>query len=187
MRIRWTEPPPATSPTFAITPRNMTARKQLAGSRCGIYDGVGALMKFPYRCRPGRKPGTRELVFSGLPFLVVYRVRDDVIEINRILHGAQTWPEPKAAAPKNSRARPGNHLWPVRFTYSATMGVIDGCNRIVDAFSDERFGAKRKKLSSDERIAWSSLPFAINLTREMRAIRPLRGYRKRYPDLSSQR
>ena len=32
--------------------------------------------------RPGRKPGARELVFSGLPFLAVYRVREDVIEIH---------------------------------------------------------------------------------------------------------
>jgi plasmid stabilization system protein ParE len=31
-------------------------------------------------------------VFPGLPFLVVYRIREDVIEINRILHGAQNWP-----------------------------------------------------------------------------------------------
>jgi toxin ParE1/3/4 len=35
---------------------------------------------------------TRELVFPDLPFLAVYRVREDVIEINRILHGAQKWP-----------------------------------------------------------------------------------------------
>jgi toxin ParE1/3/4 len=35
---------------------------------------------------------TRELVISGLPYLVVYRIRGDVIEITRILHGAQRWP-----------------------------------------------------------------------------------------------
>ncbi len=57
-----------------------------------IYDGVGALTQFAHRGRPGRKPGTRELVFPGLPFLAVYRVRGDVVEINRILHGAQKWP-----------------------------------------------------------------------------------------------
>ena len=57
-----------------------------------IYEGVGSLNRFPHRGRPGRKPNTRELVFAGLPFLAVYRVREDVIEINRILHGAQNWP-----------------------------------------------------------------------------------------------
>jgi hypothetical protein len=32
------------------------------------------------------------MVFSGLPFLAVYRVREDVIVLDRILHGAQKWP-----------------------------------------------------------------------------------------------
>ena len=40
-----------------------------------------------------RDRGTRELIFSGIPFLVMYRVRDDVVEILRILHGAQRWPQ----------------------------------------------------------------------------------------------
>jgi plasmid stabilization system protein ParE len=42
--------------------------------------------------RIGQKNGTRELVILGLPFLAVYRVRDNVIQIIRILHGAQRWP-----------------------------------------------------------------------------------------------
>jgi plasmid stabilization system protein ParE len=42
--------------------------------------------------RPGRKPGTREWVSSPLPYIVVYRVRKEVVEIVRILHGAQRWP-----------------------------------------------------------------------------------------------
>jgi toxin ParE1/3/4 len=57
-----------------------------------IYEGAGSLTQFPHRGRPGRKPSTRELVFPGLPFLAVYRVREDVIEIDRVLHGAQRWP-----------------------------------------------------------------------------------------------
>jgi plasmid stabilization system protein ParE len=31
----------------------------------------------------------RELVFSGLPYIVVYRVRDQIVEVMRIDHGAQ--------------------------------------------------------------------------------------------------
>jgi plasmid stabilization system protein ParE len=57
-----------------------------------IYEGISTLAQFPYLGRPGRKPNTRELVFSGLPFLAVYRVRADAIEINRILHGSRQWP-----------------------------------------------------------------------------------------------
>jgi toxin ParE1/3/4 len=57
-----------------------------------IYEDVSALVTFPRRGRPGRKPGTRELVFPGLPFPAIYRVRKDAVETDRILHGAQKWP-----------------------------------------------------------------------------------------------
>ena len=70
----------------------MTAWQPPAVSRCKSTGGAGTLKQFAHRGRPGRKPGTRELVFPGLPFLAAYRVREDVIEINRILHGAQKWP-----------------------------------------------------------------------------------------------
>ena len=36
----------------------------------------------------GQKEGTRELVLSPLPYIVVYVVRGDVISVARILHGA---------------------------------------------------------------------------------------------------
>ena len=57
-----------------------------------VFDGPAALLKFPLRGRPGKKEGTRELVLLPLPYIVVYAVRDDVIFIVRILHGAQQWP-----------------------------------------------------------------------------------------------
>jgi toxin ParE1/3/4 len=37
-----------------------------------IYDGCGTLKAFPYRGRPGRMSGRRELVFS--PYIAVYQV-----------------------------------------------------------------------------------------------------------------
>lgn len=57
-----------------------------------IYDRAEFLKTNPNGGRPGRKPNTRELAVPGLPFLIVYRIRQSVIEINRILHGAQRWP-----------------------------------------------------------------------------------------------
>lgn len=42
--------------------------------------------------RPGRLPGTRELVITGTPFIAAYRVRGDVVAILRLLHGARRWP-----------------------------------------------------------------------------------------------
>ena len=57
-----------------------------------LVDSALGLAQFPYRGRPGHKADTRELVFPRVPFLAVYRVREDVIEVLRILHGAQRWP-----------------------------------------------------------------------------------------------
>jgi plasmid stabilization system protein ParE len=32
------------------------------------------------------------LVIVPLPFIVVYRVKDELVEIVRLIHGAQEWP-----------------------------------------------------------------------------------------------
>ena len=42
--------------------------------------------------RPGRVLGTRELVIGGLPYIVPYRVRENDIEILRVLHTSRRWP-----------------------------------------------------------------------------------------------
>ena len=47
----------------------------------------------PNMGRPGRVPGTRELVIPQTPFIVPYRVRDGAIQILRVFHGARRWPE----------------------------------------------------------------------------------------------
>ena len=43
--------------------------------------------------RPGRVPGTRELVIARTPFTVPYRLQGEVLQILRVLHGARRWPE----------------------------------------------------------------------------------------------
>jgi addiction module RelE/StbE family toxin len=43
--------------------------------------------------RPGRVVGTRELVIRGLPYVIPYRVRDNYVEILRVLHTSRRWPE----------------------------------------------------------------------------------------------
>lgn len=43
--------------------------------------------------RSGQVPKTRELVVSGSPYIVVYRVKHQILEIIRVIHGAQQWPE----------------------------------------------------------------------------------------------
>lgn len=57
-----------------------------------IHRQLDVLATFPESGRTGRKADTRELVFSGLPYLAVYRIHKGVVEIVRILHGAQMWP-----------------------------------------------------------------------------------------------
>jgi len=58
-----------------------------------IYGGCARLKDFPYLGRVScRMSGYRELIFSSLPYVAVYRVTDAAVEINRIFHGAQNWP-----------------------------------------------------------------------------------------------
>lgn len=47
----------------------------------------------PEMGRAGRVKGTRELVISRTPFIVVYRIKGKRMEILRFLHGAQKWPK----------------------------------------------------------------------------------------------
>jgi toxin ParE1/3/4 len=58
-----------------------------------IHHSIDLLAEFPEYGRTGRKPDTREVVFSGLPYLAVYRIHDDAVEILRIFHAAQDWTE----------------------------------------------------------------------------------------------
>ena len=58
-----------------------------------IVDQVESLLlEHPAIGRPGRVPGTRELVVRGLPYIVAYRVRDNSVESLRVLHTSRRWP-----------------------------------------------------------------------------------------------
>ena len=91
MRVRWTTP--AAEDLYNIVQYiqrdNAEAAADVAES---LYDGCGNLRKFPHLGRKGRIEGTRELIFSSLPYIVVYRITDQIVEIMRIYHGAQDWP-----------------------------------------------------------------------------------------------
>src|SRR4051812_3155589 len=72
-----------------IHQENPTASRRVAER---ISHALNRLKAFPNLGRPGRLEGTRELVFAPLPFVVVYRVKQEIVEIARVLHGAQQWP-----------------------------------------------------------------------------------------------
>lgn len=57
-----------------------------------IFSRVEELATFPRRGRKGREESTRELVLFPLPYIAVYRVTEDVVEILHFYHGAQDWP-----------------------------------------------------------------------------------------------
>jgi toxin ParE1/3/4 len=56
-----------------------------------VVEAVKRLEDYPASGRPGRVPGTRELVISR--YIVAYRVKEQVVQILRILHAARKWPE----------------------------------------------------------------------------------------------
>ncbi|OAG28407.1 type II toxin-antitoxin system RelE/ParE family toxin [Thermodesulfatator autotrophicus] len=60
-----------------------------------IYEVALNLRDYPALGRLGRVPGTRELIISGFPFILVYRVKGRRVEILRVLHGARKWPPDK--------------------------------------------------------------------------------------------
>ena len=57
-----------------------------------IEQQTNLLTTQPKMGRLGRVKGTRELVISHTPFIAIYRIEGQRIEILRFLHGAQKWP-----------------------------------------------------------------------------------------------
>ncbi len=58
-----------------------------------IQSASRSLGQFPHAGRKGRVEGTRELVVTGTPYLVPYRVSGQEVEILRVFHGAMRWPD----------------------------------------------------------------------------------------------
>lgn len=73
-----------------ILPENRAAARAL---HARIRESILRLADMPQRGRPGRVPGTRELVVPGTRYLVPYRVTEDTLQVLRVYHGARKWPE----------------------------------------------------------------------------------------------
>jgi len=56
-----------------------------------ILESAERLGRFPYVGHSGRARGTYEWVIPGLPYILVYQVREDedLISVDAIFHGAQ--------------------------------------------------------------------------------------------------
>jgi toxin ParE1/3/4 len=93
MRVRWIRP--ALRDLEAIGEASVKEYSTHAAARTvtPILDQAETLAEFPQVGRPGRISGTSELVVTGTPFVVPYRVTGDKIEILAVFHGARQWPE----------------------------------------------------------------------------------------------
>jgi plasmid stabilization system protein ParE len=54
-----------------------------------LYEAIRSLKELPQHGRPGREDGTRELLFPPTPYIAVYRLQEQSIEVLRIYHAAQ--------------------------------------------------------------------------------------------------
>ncbi|MBZ5678527.1 MAG: type II toxin-antitoxin system RelE/ParE family toxin [Acidobacteriia bacterium] len=91
MHIRWTDPAVRDFTHICDYIQKHGSEATARRVALSIHDQLAMLSKFPECGRTGRKPDTRELVFGNLPYLAVYRINRDAVEILRILHGAQDW------------------------------------------------------------------------------------------------
>ena len=92
MRIVWTAPAVsdiAAIRTYVAASNPAAAREQVAR----VIQSVSMLAEFPDIGRLGRRIGTRELVVMRTPFLVAYRPLAEQVEILRVLHARQRWPD----------------------------------------------------------------------------------------------
>ncbi|MBI4906806.1 MAG: type II toxin-antitoxin system RelE/ParE family toxin [Acidobacteria bacterium] len=92
MLVRWTSPAADDLTRICDYTEERFGAAQARRAAMAIYDAADSLTDMPHRGRTGRKPGTRELTVFGLPFVVIYRVGSEALEIVRILHRARQWP-----------------------------------------------------------------------------------------------
>jgi plasmid stabilization system protein ParE len=92
MEVRWSIPAAEDLERICewIERDNPEAARRVART---IYDKCTLLKNSPHLGRASsRMAGRRELTFAPLPYIVVYQVTPNAIEISRIFHGAQDWP-----------------------------------------------------------------------------------------------
>jgi len=57
-----------------------------------VLERAEILAPHPEIGRKGRVKETREFVLTGTPFILIYHVINNQVEILNVLHGAQRWP-----------------------------------------------------------------------------------------------
>ena len=92
MKIRWTKKAAKNLEQL----ENYIARdkpKAAIATIVKILRAVECLAQYPQLGRAGRLHDTRELIIPNLPFIIPYRIKDNYVEILRVLHSTTQWPE----------------------------------------------------------------------------------------------
>jgi addiction module RelE/StbE family toxin len=91
MRVRWTSAAADDLSKIVdyIRRDNPAAARRVAKT---VFNGVTQLRKFPHIGRMGLADNTRELIFTPLPYIVVYEILGDQVHVLRIRHAAQDLP-----------------------------------------------------------------------------------------------
>jgi plasmid stabilization system protein ParE len=91
MRVRWTTTAAGDLAQIVeyIRKDDPAAARRVAQT---IFGSVAGLHTFPSRGRIGLAENTRELVFAPWPYIAVYEIIGNQVQILRIRHAAQDWP-----------------------------------------------------------------------------------------------
>ena len=91
MKVEWTEP-------AWLRLNNLDAYYRQFGPKVApklfqrLDEIARRLGEFPHSGRPGREDGTREAVVPRTPFIVVYWIRQDEVQILAVLDAREQWP-----------------------------------------------------------------------------------------------
>jgi len=88
MRVVWGD---AAQQDFDAAIAFLRAQSPRAALRIGnrIMTTIGLLERFPELAPTSRHRGLRQLVVPKTPYLVVYRIHDDQVEIRAVIHAKQ--------------------------------------------------------------------------------------------------
>jgi toxin ParE1/3/4 len=88
MKLQWTKKAVADLSQIKsyIHKDNPPASREVA---LGLIAIAETLVEHPAKGRAGRIPKTRELIVPSLPYIIVYRVKGEQIQILRVIHTAR--------------------------------------------------------------------------------------------------
>lgn len=92
MKLRWTRPSlnDLSEIHAYIAEQNPKAALNVARIIRAQAEGLTA---HPLMGRSGRIEGTRELIVSGYPYMIAYRVTKETVDLLAVRHMARSWPE----------------------------------------------------------------------------------------------